>query len=98
MATVQPEAEGALNDDPDGLESTELHDYQDAAHSRPTSSTTTAMDVDAGNINAQSRPRERKSTADMMRTFWKRHVVVTVSHEACRDHFGRYHINGQLAF
>lgn len=27
-------------------------------------------------------------TTSIVKTFWKRHVVATVPHEACRDHFG----------
>jgi len=93
MATAHCEAEAARDDDANELEATELHDYQNGAHSRPPSSTTTAMDVDAGTGDLEPLPRPRRSGADVIGGFWKRHVVVTVPHDACRDHLGRSHVN-----
>lgn len=98
MATAHSEAEEARNDNPNELEATELHDYQDEAQSRPTSSTITAMDDNAGTGELAPLPGRRRSIADMIGKFWKRHVVVTVSHEACRDHFGRFCIKDQVLF
>lgn len=93
MATAHCEDEAARDDDANELEATELHDYQNGAHSRPPSSTTTAMDVDAGTGDLEPLPRPRRSGADVIGGFWKRHVVVTVPHDACRDHLGRSHVN-----
>lgn len=96
MATAHPEAEEAQDDDPNELEATELHPYQNAAHSRPPSSTTTAMDADAGTGDLEPLPRRRRSIADMVGRVWRRHVVVTVSHEACRDHLGMFNVNDRI--
>ena len=93
MSTAQTEVEESRNNDPNEREATELRDHDDAANSLPISSATTAMDDEATGSNVEPRPRERKSAADMIRTFWQRQVVVTVAHEACRDHFGTYCAN-----
>ncbi len=93
MATAQPQPGEAQNDDPEELDATELHDYENAARSRPSSSRATAIDADANDGHIGRRQRQPTSTANMIRKFWRRHVVVTVSHSACRDHFGMYHVN-----
>ena len=88
MSTTQTEPEESRNHDPDNLEATELRDYDDATNSPPSSSAITARNDDVVGSNVEPCSRERKTAAGVLRTFWKRHVVVTVSHEACRDHFG----------
>lgn len=100
MATARsiPIAEESRENDAHELEATELRDYEDAAHSPQTSSTTIAMDADGNGINVEPSSRYKKSIADQIRAFWKRHVVVTVSHKACRDHFGAYLCQQPMTF
>ena len=92
MTTAQSDAEEEQNDDQEELEATELHDYEDGAHSRSTSSAMTAADGDTNRSNVELHTRQRKSPADMIKAFWKRHIAVTVSHEACRDHLGTFYV------
>ena len=97
MATPQsiPITEESRENDADELEATELRNYEDPAHSPQHSSTTTAMDADVNGTNVQPRLRHTVTIVDKISAFWKRHVVVIVSHEACRDHFGAYNANHQ---
>ena len=96
MPTAQSEHEESQINEPDEREATELGDYENAHRSPPVNPTTTVMDNEAIGTNMEPPRNRRKSAADMIRTFWKRHVVVIVPHEACRDHFGTYFVNNQL--
>lgn len=55
-------------------EATELHQYD----------STSAHDVN----RSSTRSDQSGSSRGLLKTFWKRHVVATVQHESCRDHFG----------
>ena len=73
----------------DEREATELQSYAQPAV-RNAASVTTAADDDLCSVRTNRLKRQCPgSVLDSIRSFWTRHVVVTVSHEACRDHFGR---------
>lgn len=76
-----------LNDDE--REATELRAYTTQAATLNAASVTTAAD-DGTRAVPTNRPERQGagSILDSTRAFWARHVAVTVSHEACRDHFG----------
>lgn len=73
----------------DEREATELQSYNQSAN-RNAASVTTAADDDFYSVRTNRLKRQcPESILDSIRSFWSRHVVVTVSREACRDHFGR---------
>ncbi|KAL8681643.1 MAG: hypothetical protein Q9186_002240 [Xanthomendoza sp. 1 TL-2023] len=64
--------------DQDEREATELHDIN-------FTTITTARELN-GSATPSAQTAGSRSTSTL-KTFWKRHVVVRVPHEACRDHF-----------
>lgn len=69
-------------------EATELQSYNQPAL-RTAASVTTAADDDVHSVRTNRLKRQcPESVWESIGAFWSRHVVVTVSHEACRDHFG----------
>lgn len=76
------------DEDRNELEATELRNYEDTAQSGRRCSTGVANSAgtnDGGNERLQE---PRVATRGAAKIFWNRHVVATVSHDACRDHFG----------
>lgn len=76
-------SDAQLNSDTeqDEREATELHDYHGTSSDE-------RVVVDG---SAAPTARSRSTTSgspSTIKTFWARHVVATVPHEACRDHFG----------
>lgn len=74
--------------DSDEREAAELQPYNQPAI-RNAASVMTAADDDARSVRTNRLKRQSpQSLLDSVRSFWARHVVVTVPQEACRDHFG----------
>ncbi|KAI4234408.1 MAG: hypothetical protein LQ349_003815 [Xanthoria aureola] len=74
-------SDAQLNSDSE-REATELHDYHGTSSDE-------RVVVD-GSTAPSGRSRSRSTTAGspaIIKTFWARHVVATVPHAACRDHF-----------
>ena len=75
-------------DDDDAREATEMRDQERVGGM--------AVDHEAGNGQVLLDAARKKSSGEdgmgvwvAIGTFWKRQVRVTVSHDDCRDHFGR---------
>jgi len=76
-----------LNDDEQ--EATELQAYTNRHAIRNAPAVTTAADDGSRSVPTNRPERQGPgSIPGSIRAFWARHVVVTVSQEACRDHFG----------
>jgi hypothetical protein len=82
MATI-PTEEYSEQDDDNEREATEMGNYDEALGS---------MDGSLGSV------RGSRASADAIdngyfkpvKAFWKRQVIATVPHQACRDHFGMH--------
>lgn len=75
-------SDAQLNSDTE-REATELHDYHGTSSDE-------RVVVD-GSTAPSGRSRSRSTTSGspaIIKIFWARHVVATVPHAACRDHFG----------
>ncbi len=75
-------SDAQLNSDTE-REATELHDYYGTSSDE-------RVVVD-GSTAPSGRSRSRSTTSGspaIIKIFWARHVVATVPHAACRDHFG----------
>lgn len=72
MATVQSEEPNQH------LEATQLHEYEDDTLRVPVEPRSTDTIPHENWIGKQTRP---------VKAFWRRQVVATVPHDACRDHF-----------
>ncbi|KAI4271545.1 MAG: hypothetical protein LQ337_005944 [Flavoplaca oasis] len=78
VSSSTTEAQPNSDSEQDDREATELHDY----HS--------SDERVVVNGSAAPSTRSRSTTSrnpSAIKTFWARHVVATVPHEACRDHF-----------
>ena len=85
---MSTKADHATNSQDDEREATELQPYDQPAI-RNAASTTTAADNDLDSVRTNRLKRQRPRTIlDLIRSFWKRHVSVTVSYDDCRDHLG----------
>lgn len=63
------------------LEATQLHDYDDANYGNSIDHCTTSVVHPEFWLSRQTKP---------IKVFWRRQIVATVPHDACRDHFGTY--------
>ena len=89
MAATDPDAEEAYNNHSEELEATELRVYEHGSHPRTTSPSATSVGANINGGAVDSLPSQPRSRGSPIKLFWKRHVVATVSHDACRDHFGK---------
>ncbi|KAL9040779.1 MAG: hypothetical protein Q9180_001703 [Flavoplaca navasiana] len=71
VSSSTTEAQSNSDSEQDNREATELHNYHSSDETAP---------------SAQSRSTTSRNPSTI-KTFWARHVVATVPHEACRDHF-----------
>ncbi|KAL8766008.1 MAG: hypothetical protein Q9209_007097 [Squamulea sp. 1 TL-2023] len=71
--STTPHAQSNGDTTQDEREATELYEYH------------VSSERDRGGSATQSSTAARSPSA--VKTFWRRHVVATVPHEACRDHF-----------
>ncbi|KAL8730769.1 MAG: hypothetical protein Q9166_003839 [cf. Caloplaca sp. 2 TL-2023] len=69
------------NTEQNDREATELHAYYGSAE-RELNGSATPPTVQTGGS-----PSTVSGNASAVKTFWRRHVVATVPHDACRDHF-----------
>ena len=77
-----PQAEAEHGDD-DGIEATEMYGHQEPSPTRSESSTEpiSTWDNFCYSLNQRIPPAVKK--------FWSNQVSATVSHDKCRDHWGR---------
>ncbi|KAL8837071.1 MAG: hypothetical protein Q9176_005940 [Flavoplaca citrina] len=73
------EAQPNNDSEEDDREATELQDYH--------SSDERVVVNGSAAPSARSRSTTTSGISSTIKTFWARHVVATVPHEACRDHF-----------
>ena len=81
VSSSTTEAQPNGDSEQDDREATELHDYR-------SSDERVVVNGSAALSSARSRSTTTSRNSSTIKTFWARHVVATVPHEACRDHFG----------
>ena len=74
----------------DQWEATELRSYHPPLASRPEDLSPSISEHGSQTGTGDSSRRRHNGFVDRIKTFWRRHVVLTVSHEACRDLFGMF--------
>ena len=89
LATMWPYR---MADDNDDREATELNEQQ----SPPPAQRFNPDGVESA-VDGRARVQPLHKEQHVLRKFWKRQIAVTVDHEDCRDHFGRFLVCSYIA-
>ena len=92
------DGERSENVEDDEREATEMSGYDCVGRSNGTDSFTLVPPREDRTGNDRQIGESSHSCYTSVKKFWRRQVAITVSHDACRDHFGKQTSIKHLAF